>query len=76
MGPEGAAGDVLTLRNHSSSAAVTLQTLVGGTQTSIHKGVALLRFRLASLSVVEEIALVHMDTWKTTYIKVLFQIHI
>ncbi|MPW26513.1 collagen-like protein [Alkalibaculum sp. M08DMB] len=27
-----AAGDVLTLRNHTSSAAVTLQTLAGGTQ--------------------------------------------
>jgi hypothetical protein len=26
-----AAGDVLTLRNHTSSAAVTLQTLAGGT---------------------------------------------
>jgi hypothetical protein len=29
-----AAGDVLTIRNHSSAAAVTLQTLAGGTQTS------------------------------------------
>ncbi len=28
------AGDVLTLRNHSSSSAVTLQTLAGGTQTN------------------------------------------
>ena len=27
-----AAGDVITLRNHSSAAAVTLQTLAGGTQ--------------------------------------------
>lgn len=27
-----AAGDVLTLRNHISAAAVTLQTLAGGTQ--------------------------------------------
>jgi hypothetical protein len=26
------AGDVLTLRNHTSAAAVTLQTLAGGTQ--------------------------------------------
>jgi hypothetical protein len=26
------AGDILTLRNHSSAAAVTLQTLAGGTQ--------------------------------------------
>ncbi|HEY1537801.1 MAG TPA: hypothetical protein VGF63_00280 [Solirubrobacteraceae bacterium] len=29
-----AAGDVLTLRNHSSAAAVTLQTLAGGTQAN------------------------------------------
>lgn len=29
-----AAGDVVTLRNHTSSAAVTLQTLAGGTQTN------------------------------------------
>ena len=29
-----AAGDVLTLRNHTSSSAVTLQTLAGGTQTN------------------------------------------
>ncbi|WP_243116996.1 BclA C-terminal domain-containing protein [Natranaerovirga hydrolytica] len=29
-----AAGDTLTLRNHSSSAAITLQTLAGGTQTN------------------------------------------
>ncbi|SPF40845.1 Collagen triple helix repeat family protein (fragment) [Candidatus Desulfosporosinus infrequens] len=28
------AGDVLTLRNHSSAAAVTLQTLAGGTQSN------------------------------------------
>ena len=28
------AGDVLTVRNHSSAAAVTLQTLAGGTQTN------------------------------------------
>lgn len=28
-----AAGDVLTVRNHSSASAVTLQTLAGGTQT-------------------------------------------
>ncbi len=30
------AGDVLTVRNHSSAAAVTLQTLAGGTQTSVN----------------------------------------
>ncbi len=30
------AGDVLTVRNHSSSAAVTLQTLAGGTQTNVN----------------------------------------
>jgi hypothetical protein len=30
------AGDVLTLRNHSSAAAVTLQTLAGGTQTNVN----------------------------------------
>ena len=29
-----AASDVLTLRNHSSAAAVTLQTLAGGTQAN------------------------------------------
>jgi hypothetical protein len=29
-----AAGDILTLRNHTSAAAVTLQTLAGGTQTN------------------------------------------
>ena len=28
------AGDVLTVRNHSSAAAVTLQTLAGGTQVN------------------------------------------
>ena len=31
-----AVNDVLTLRNHSSAAAVTLQTLAGGTQTNAH----------------------------------------
>jgi hypothetical protein len=30
------AGDVLTLRNHSSASAVTLQTLAGGTQTNVN----------------------------------------
>jgi hypothetical protein len=34
-----AAGDVLTLRNHSSAAAVTLQTLAGGTQTNVNASV-------------------------------------
>jgi hypothetical protein len=33
------AGDVLTLRNHSSAAAVTLQTLAGGTQTNVNASV-------------------------------------
>jgi hypothetical protein len=31
-----AAGDVVTLRNHSSAASVTLQTLDGGTQTNVN----------------------------------------
>jgi hypothetical protein len=31
-----AAGDVLTLRNHSSPSALTLQTLAGGTQTNVN----------------------------------------
>ncbi len=30
------AGDVLTLVNHSSAAAVILQTLAGGTQTNVN----------------------------------------
>jgi BclA C-terminal domain len=30
------AGDVITLRNYTSAAAVTLQTLAGGTQTSVN----------------------------------------
>jgi BclA-like protein/collagen triple helix repeat protein len=30
------AGDVMTLRNHSSAAAVTLQTLAGGTQPNVN----------------------------------------
>ncbi len=33
------AGDVLTLRNHSSAAAVTLQTLAGGTQANVNASV-------------------------------------
>ena len=34
-----AIGDVLTLRNHTSAAAVTLQTLSGGTQTNVNASV-------------------------------------
>ena len=34
-----AAGDVLTLRNHSSTAAVTLQTLAGGSQSNVNASV-------------------------------------
>jgi hypothetical protein len=34
-----AAGDVLTVRNHTSSAAVTLQTLAGGTQINANASV-------------------------------------
>lgn len=33
------AGDVLTLRNHSSAAAIGLQTLAGGTQTNVNASV-------------------------------------
>ena len=33
------AGDVLTLRNHTSAAAVTLQTLAGGTQTNVNASI-------------------------------------
>ena len=36
-----AAGDVLTIRNHSSAAAVTLQTLAGGTQTNANASVTI-----------------------------------
>ena len=35
------AGDVLTVRNHSSAAAVTLQTLAGGTQTNANASVTI-----------------------------------
>jgi hypothetical protein len=38
-----AAGDALTLRNHTSSAAVTLQTLAGGTQTNVNASVVIER---------------------------------
>jgi hypothetical protein len=33
------AGDVLTLRNHTSAAAVTLQTLAGGTQVNVNASI-------------------------------------
>ncbi|MED3742961.1 collagen-like protein, partial [Peribacillus psychrosaccharolyticus] len=36
-----ASGDVLTLRNHTSSSAVTLQTLAGGTQTNANASILL-----------------------------------
>jgi hypothetical protein len=34
-----AAGDVLTIRNHTSAAAVTLQTLAGGTQVNVNASI-------------------------------------
>ena len=37
------AGDVLTVRNHSSAAAVTLQTLAGGTQTNVNASIVIER---------------------------------
>jgi hypothetical protein len=37
------AGDVLTVRNHSSASAVTLQTLAGGTQTNVNASVLIQR---------------------------------
>jgi hypothetical protein len=36
-----AAGDVVTLVNHSSSAAVTLQTLAGGTETNVNASIVI-----------------------------------
>lgn len=33
------AGDVLTLRNHTSASAVTLQTLAGGTSTNVNASI-------------------------------------
>ena len=36
-------GDVLTLRNHSSASAVTLQTLAGGTQANVNASIILER---------------------------------
>ncbi|WP_281272788.1 BclA C-terminal domain-containing protein [Tumebacillus permanentifrigoris] len=40
-----AAGDVLTLRNHSSASAVTLQTLAGGTQTNVNASIVALKLQ-------------------------------
>ena len=37
------AGDVLTLVNHSSAAAVTLQSLAGGTQPNVCASVLIIR---------------------------------
>jgi hypothetical protein len=37
------AADVLTLHNHTSAAAVTLQTLAGGTQTNADASVTIMR---------------------------------
>lgn len=37
------AGDVLTLRNHTSAAAVTLQTLAGGTVVNANASISILR---------------------------------
>ncbi len=36
-------GDVLTLKNHTSAAAVTLQTLAGGTQTNANASILILK---------------------------------
>ncbi|MBK5497284.1 collagen-like protein [Bacillus sp. TH13] len=36
-----AAGDIITLNNHTSAAAVTLQTLAGGTQTNINASIVI-----------------------------------
>ena len=38
-----AANDVITLVNHSSAAAVTLQTLAGGTQTNVNASIQIIR---------------------------------
>jgi Collagen triple helix repeat (20 copies) len=37
------AGDVLTIRNHSSATAVTLQVLAGGTQTNVNASILIRR---------------------------------
>ncbi len=34
-----AAGDIVTLRNHGSAAAVTLQTLAGGTRFNVNASI-------------------------------------
>ncbi|MGE1126042.1 BclA C-terminal domain-containing protein, partial [Bacillus wiedmannii] len=34
-----AAGDILTLNNHTSAAAITLQTMAGGTQTNVNASI-------------------------------------
>ena len=36
-----AAGDVLTLRNHSSAAAVGLASLIGGTQANVNASIVI-----------------------------------
>jgi hypothetical protein len=36
-----AAGDVITVRNHSSAAAVTLQSLAGGTLANVNASITL-----------------------------------
>jgi hypothetical protein len=36
-----AAGDIITLRNHTSAAAVTLQTLAGGTQANVNASISI-----------------------------------
>ncbi|PEX70049.1 BclA C-terminal domain-containing protein, partial [Bacillus cereus] len=36
-----AAGDIITLNNHTSAAAVTLQTLAGGTQTNVNASIVI-----------------------------------
>jgi hypothetical protein len=36
-----AAGDVLTIRNYTSAAASTLQTLAGGTQANVNASVVI-----------------------------------
>ena len=38
-----AAGDVLTVRNHSSASALTLQTLAGGTQINSNASILIQR---------------------------------
>lgn len=38
-----AAGDILTLRNHTSASAVDLQTLAGGTQTNANASISVQR---------------------------------